>query len=401
MTARASDPAESGVAVITETSLEHLTLCRTHVNTDDGKRNTEITEPAAAFTELRELVLAQWSTRVTAEIPTAAALGEPLLINMIPTLYDNITEALATTSPRPFGTTGTNLAAVHGRERAHMTDYAPHDLIHELQIFREVLFSISKAKGLSLSKRDAEVIGHSIEEAARESISGYSEADKEKSVGFIASLSHDLRNPLHVASASAQLIQLKTSDPGISQLAQRISRKIGEADAMIQTLLDAAVRHGRIRMKLRLTCFDILSLVEEVCADMPLLGQRVQVDGHSVRGHWCRMSMKRTLENLLANAQKYGDASKPVTVRVRLEDGLLQLSVHNEGPPIPRSETDRLFKSYQRLEDTDVKGWGLGLPYVQNVVESHGGTVTVDSVEGRGTTFTISVPVDARPYVKQ
>ena len=62
---------------------------------------------------------------------------------------------------------------------------------------------------------------------------------------------------------------------------------------------------------------------------------------------------------------------------------------------------DRLFKSYQRLEDTDVKGWGLGLPYVQNVVESHGGTVTVDSVEGRGTTFTISVPVDARPYVKQ
>lgn len=256
------------------------TECAKQMDSDsDGKQHTAMTELAAAFSEFRDLVLAQWRTRVAAEIPTAAALGEPLLINMIPILYDNITEALSTNSPRPFATTGTNLATVHGRERAKMTDYAPHDLIHELQIFREVLFSIAKAKGLLLTKRDAEVIGHSIEEAARESISGYSEADKEKSIDFIASLSHDLRNPLHVASATAQLIQLKTSDPGITQLAKRICTKLGEVDAMIQTLLDAAVLHGRMRLKLHPVCFDIMSLVEEVCADMPLLGQRVQVDG--------------------------------------------------------------------------------------------------------------------------
>jgi len=365
---------------------------------NQGNRPVPSTEPASGFSAFRDLVLAQWRLRVTAEIPSAASIGEPVLVNMMPTLYDNITEALVVGGPRPDATTGTTLAIAHGRERANMTGYAPHDLIHELQIFREVLFSITKAQGMVLSKRDAEVIGHSIEEAARDSISGFSEADKEKNIGFIASLSHDLRNPLHIANASAQLIQLKTDDPGIVNLARRVCRKIGEADAMIQTLLDAAVLHGRMRLKLHVVSFDIMSLVEEVCADIPLLGQRIEVYGEKIDGHWCRASLKRMLENLLSNAQKYGEASKAITVCVRREDDLMMLSVHNEGTPIPPADMVRLFKAYERIEDTAVRGWGLGLPYVQNVAESHGGTVAVDSAAQRGTTFTVSIPTDARPY---
>ena len=280
-----------------------------------------------------------------------------------------------------------------------MTDYGPHDLIHEFQIFREVLFSVAKENNLPLSKRDSEVIGHSIEETARESISGYSAANKEVSEEFIASLSHDLRNPLHVASATAQLIERKTTDPVIANMAKRICRKLGETDAMIQTLLDAALLKGQMKLKLHLTSFDMLSLVEEVCADIPVLGQRVKIIGEEVVGWWCRASMKRVLENLIANAHKDGDSSEPITVRLHRIDSRMIISVHNEGPPIPKADMERMFKTFQRIEDIDVKGWGLGLPYVQNVAESHAGTVIVDSGEDRGTTFTISVPVDTRPYV--
>lgn len=367
--------------------------------TNEDDRPAEIVEPAAAFSAFRETVLEQWRSRVAAEIPAAAALDEPLLVNMVPTLYDNIAEALSKDAPVPLAIAGTNLATAHGHERANMTDYSPHDVIHELQIFREVLFSITKSNGLHLSKRNAEVIGHSIEEAARESISGFSDADRERSVDFIATLSHDLRNPLNVANASAQLIQLKTTDPSILNLAKRICKKISEADAMIQTLLDASLRHGRMKLKLNLAAFDMMTLIEEVCADLPLFGQRVRVFGEPVVGQWCRVSMKRVLENLMTNAQKYGDASEPITVRAYRENERLLVSVHNEGRPIPWSEMDRLFKPYQRMEETSVKGWGLGLPYVQNVVESHGGTVVIDSGEGKGTTFTVSIPIDARLYV--
>jgi signal transduction histidine kinase len=368
---------------------------------NDDDRPVRLAEHALAFSALRESILEQWRLRVAAEIPAAAALDEPVLVNMVPKLYDNITEALSRDLPSALAIAGTNAATAHGRERAKMTNYSPHDVIHELQIFREVLFSITKSNGLNLSKHDAEVIGHSIEEAARESISGFSDADREKSVDFIASLSHDLRNPLNVANASAQLIQLKTADPSILNLAKRICKKIAEADEMIQTLLDASMRQGRMKLKLNPTSFDIMTLIEEVCADLPLLDQRVRVFGEPVVGQWCRVSMKRVLENLISNAQKYGDASEPITVRAYREKDLLHVSVHNEGPPIPWAEMDRLFKPYQRIEDTSVKGWGLGLPYVQTVAESHGGTVVIDSGEGRGTTFTVSIPIDASLYVKK
>lgn len=367
---------------------------------DAGNKNVPMSDLALAFADLRDIVLVQWASRVTAEIPTASKLGSPILINTLPGLYDNIAEALSASAPRAFATAGTNLAIAHGRERASMTEYGPQDLIHELQIFREVLFAVSKEKGLQLGKRDAEVIGHSIEEAMRESVVGYSVANKEVNEAFIASLSHDLRNPLHVASVTAQLIQLKTADANITTMAKRIHRKIGETDAMIQTLLDAAVLKGRMKLKLHIVQFDIMSLVEEVCADLPLLGQSVEVSGESIEGHWCRVSMKRVLENLISNAQKYGDPAQAIRVRVGRVDDRMLLSVHNEGKPIPETEINRLFNTFQRMENVQVKGWGLGLPFVQNVVESHGGSAIVDSAEGRGTTFTVNIPVDPRPLVQ-
>lgn len=357
-------------------------------------------ETASAFSACRDTVLDEWAKRVSDEIPAAGKLGHPVLIDTLPMLYDNIAEALSCGAPRATATSGTNLASMHGRERAGLTEYGPNDLVHELQIFREVVFSTAQAHAIHLEKTDAEVIGRSIEDATRESVTGFSAANKEISEAFIASLSHDLRNPLHVANVSAQLIQLRTADPVAAQMAKRISKKILEADAMIQTLLDAALLKGRMKLTLHLTSFDIMPLVEEICADLPLLGQPVQVIGDNIAGHWCRTSLKRALENLTANAQKYGDRSRPITVRVSRVDERMLLSVHNEGRPIPETEIPRLFNTFQRIEDVDVKGWGLGLPFVQNVAESHGGSVVVDSAEGRGTTFTMTMPTDARPFVK-
>jgi signal transduction histidine kinase len=102
----------------------------------------------------------------------------------------------------------------------------------------------------------------------------------------------------------------------------------------------------------------------------------------------------------VSNARKYGDASQAITVRVSRVDTRMMLAVHNEGTTIPAAEMERLFHTFERIEDVDVKGWGLGLPYVRNVAESHGGSVVVDSAPERGTTFTVSLPVDARPYVR-
>lgn len=353
---------------------------------------------AAAFTEIRDDVLSRWAARVTQEIRVAADLDRPVLIDALPVLYDDIAEALSPGMGRPFATAKTNLAQIHGQERAKVTNYGPDDLVHELQLFRDVIFSAVKAHGIHISEHECEIIGQSIEIATREAISGYSFVNAKINETFIATLSHDLRNPLHVANSTAQLIRLKISDPNLIDMAKRVCDKLREIDEMIQTLLDASLLRTKMKLQLHIEAFDMMSLVEEVCADIPLLGGRISVVGVSVKGYWCRVSMKRVLENLLSNAQKYGDPAGIVTVSVSSFDGRMMMSVHNEGPAIPTQELTRLFCAFERMENVDVRGWGLGLPYVQSAAESHGGSVFADSAEERGTTFTVSVPIDARPY---
>ena len=77
------------------------------------------------------------------------------------------------------------------------------------------------------------------------------------------------------------------------------------------------------------------------------------------------------------------------------------LSVHNEGEPIPADKSRCIFQVFRRADaakEGNKDGWGIGLPYVRSVAESHGGSVAVDSEVSRGTTFMIDIPVDATPY---
>jgi signal transduction histidine kinase len=368
------------------------------MNTPSGMSWATPETLAAVFTEMRDDVMSTWAARVINQISVAAGLDSPVLIDTLPILYDDIAEAVSPGVGRPFATSKSNLARMHGQERARMTNYDAGEVVHELQLFRDVIFAALKARSVNLGAHECEIIGKSIDIATREAILGYCLVIAKINETFIASLSHDLRNPLHVAVVTAQLMQMKWSDPDLIKMAKRVCNKLGEVDGMIQTLLDASLLKTHMKLKLHIDALDILTLVEDVCADLPSLNGRINVVGKSIKGYWCRASMKRVFENLLSNAQKYGDSEGAVTVEVSSFDGRMMLSVHNEGPPIPEQELQRLFQPFERMENVSIQGWGLGLPFVQSVAESHGGTVFADSAEERGTTFTVSVPIDARPY---
>jgi len=356
---------------------------------------------AIILKEVRDEVMNSWATLAGNEISLAADLDSPVLFDTLPILYDDIAEAISPGVERPFATSKSTLGRMHGQDRARMTNYAPADVIHELQLLKSVIFNTVRIHGVNIARKESEIIEESIDIAIREAIIGYSLVNEKINETFIASLSHDLRNPLHVANAFAQLIQMKWSDPELVILAKRICKKLREVDEMIQTLLDASQLKSRMKLKLNIDEFDIMDLVEEVCADFPLLGERTNAVGSSIKGYWCRALLKRLIENLLSNAQKYGDSGCEVTITISSFDGRMMLSVHNQGLPIPEQDLLRLFQPFERMENVSIKGWGLGLPFVQSVAESHGGTVVADSAKERGTTFTVSIPIDARPYVSE
>jgi two-component system phosphate regulon sensor histidine kinase PhoR len=111
-------------------------------------------------------------------------------------------------------------------------------------------------------------------------------------------------------------------------------------------------------------------------------------------------AIAQAIINLLDNAAKYSDTVKDIRVRCARRDGEVHLSVQDRGIGIPVREQTKIFQNFYRVEKSlvhDVKGSGLGLPVVAHVARAHGGRVEVESTPGKGSTFTLRLPVDFDP----
>ena len=105
--------------------------------------------------------------------------------------------------------------------------------------------------------------------------------------------------------------------------------------------------------------------------------------------------LSRAVSNLVSNAIKYSAEGTEVTVSVRAEPACVAVAVADRGPGIPPGDLDRIFEKFYRVprvEDADTPGTGLGLALVREVAELHGGTVSVASTLGAGSTFTLQIP---------
>lgn len=353
-------------------------------------------EVAERMRNLREPVFNRWEQSVRISIPETRELNTGALINGLTRFYDDLVVAVLTDSPYPATPTGNTSGVQHGRERATLTQYGPSELVKEFQLLRQVILETAEFYNLNLDSRHRSIICRSIDSATLDAISCFSIAQKEIAETFITSLSHDLRNPLNIANVSAQLIERKSDDSYVKEQAQRIRKKLSDLDAMIQTLLDAAFIKGRKKLRLRIVRFDMKALANEVCADMITPNRPIFVAGPAIVGHWCSTSIRRVFENLISNAQKYGDPDTPIRVSIKSTEDDITIEVHNEGAPIPESDRHLLFSTFHRFEQVNVRGWGLGLPFVRLVTESHGGCISVSSTKEYGTTFAIKMPIDCR-----
>jgi signal transduction histidine kinase len=108
----------------------------------------------------------------------------------------------------------------------------------------------------------------------------------------------------------------------------------------------------------------------------------------------------QVLTNLLSNAIKYAPDGGRITVRTRLADNSVEVAIKDQGLGIPAEFIGRLFGRYERYEDKHagkIIGSGLGLAITRQIVEMHGGRISVDSVVGSGSEFRFTLPIPARP----
>lgn len=218
---------------------------------------------------------------------------------------------------------------------------------------------------------------------------------------FVSMTSHEFRTPLSTIRANAELLQRysqRWTEEKRKELFQRIEDSTMHMTHLLEDiLLIGKAEAGKLEVKpgsLNLVNF-CQTMVEEIKS-----GQGVQHEFNFVRNCDSLIAlldeklMRQIVGNLLSNAVKYSVAGKTVYFELDYQDGEAILTIRDEGIGIPLEDLPHLFEVFHRAKNVGtVQGTGLGLAIVERSVQLHGGTITVESQVGIGTSFTVRLPV--------
>ncbi len=222
---------------------------------------------------------------------------------------------------------------------------------------------------------------------------------------FVSIASHELKTPLTTIKTYAQLLarQVHQSQPDHERLrghTTRLQEQVDRLERLVADLLDASrIQQGRLALAREHGNLAVLAqAVLERFAEAPERAayHRLVLDApQPVVGAWDLSRLDQVLTNLVSNALKYSPEWGEVRVTVQQVDGQALVSVSDQGIGITPKEQGKLFQPFERGEAVrgSVSGTGLGLYITRQVVEQHGGTISVQSEPGRGTCFLVRLPL--------
>ena len=209
-----------------------------------------------------------------------------------------------------------------------------------------------------------------------------------------ATVSHELRNPLGAIRISFFVVaqRLRGKDTGIEPALERIERSIARCENIINDLLDFSRERPMQQQPTEIDPW-LASLLDEYELPAHVVLCRQLAAAASVALD--RERFRRCLLNVLNNAcQAMDSGGGRMTVASGVEDGQVAIRVTDTGCGIPADQLDKIFEP---LYSTKSFGIGLGLPIIKQIVGGHKGSVDVQSQPGRGTTFTLRLPLDSAP----
>jgi signal transduction histidine kinase len=221
---------------------------------------------------------------------------------------------------------------------------------------------------------------------------------------FVSNVSHELRTPLALIRLYAETLELgRIKTPEKAGEYYRIVREESERlSALINNILDfSRIEAGRKEYDFCKT--DIAELVGNTLdsyryqIEQQGFAFEQSIDADIPPVHVDREAIARSLVNLINNALKYSADEKFLGVKLYRADGVLKLEVVDRGIGIARSEQSKIFEKFYRAGDPlvhNTKGSGLGLSLVSHIAHAHGGRVEVESAPGKGSKFTLFLPLE-------
>ena len=220
---------------------------------------------------------------------------------------------------------------------------------------------------------------------------------------FIATLAHELRNPLAPVRNAVQLLRYQEPIPAAARQARDvIARQVRVMSRLIDDLMDVSrINQGRI--ELRRERVDLATVVELAiessrpsivesghALSLRLPDAPVVLDADPIR-------LSQVFVNLLTNAAKYTDRGGRIELAVEVDESVVRIAVRDDGIGIPAKELPNVFAMFAQVEDTLTRsrgGLGIGLTLVKHLVELHGGSVEAQSAGvGKGSAFVVTLPL--------
>ncbi len=208
---------------------------------------------------------------------------------------------------------------------------------------------------------------------------------------IVSTISHEIRNPLTLVYSSLQLLMSQHPELKDYTRFQSVVTDVEYMKVLLEELstynnsqrlkketIDATTYLKRIVLSFAISIED--SEIEFTSA-IPSLYPQITVD---------KTKLQEVFLNILKNAREAVDKNGKIAFIASISDDNLHIEIRNNGPAIPPEHLDTIFEPFQTFKQD---GTGLGLAISKQVVESHGGTLSVNSCEGRDTTFTISLPI--------
>ncbi|GHO51216.1 hypothetical protein KSX_93790 [Ktedonospora formicarum] len=248
--------------------------------------------------------------------------------------------------------------------------------------------------GVLFQHHPCQVINFVLDNSARKEL-------EQRKDDFISIASHELKTPLTAVKMQTQLVRKRFEKHAQREAAtalSRVERSIKQLERLIAELLDVSkIQAGGLEYVRERV--DLDELLREVTATIHHLhpSHTTQVRGSvqtSLIGDRDRLGQVFT--NLLSNAIKYSPDVRTVEMDLSASDDAVTIRVHDHGLGIPRELRDKIFERFYRVTDSKQKaipGLGMGLYIVAEIVNHHGGTITVDSAVGKGSTFTVTLPL--------